>query len=237
MGAGAASSAGAVNAGRKRRGADGVPVSGTPGGRAGRAADGIRPGASDAPPNGSGGGDGDLGSRIRSYRRMRKLTLRQVAGHAGVTESFLSQVERGTSGASVATLRLVAEALGLRVADLFDEVAASGVRVLRADDRPTIHLPGVVKYMLTRRPLQNLEVLEGTLDPGASTGSRTYTHGDSQELLYVIAGDVVLLLLGDEEHRLGVSDCIEYRSSVSHTLTNVGAIPARVFWIISPPSL
>jgi hypothetical protein len=37
----------------------------------------------------------DLGLRIRAYRRMRKMTLRQVAEHAEVSVSFLSQVKRG----------------------------------------------------------------------------------------------------------------------------------------------
>ena len=186
--------------------------------------------------SGDGAGDGELGGRIRSYRRMRKLTLRQVADHAGVTESFLSQLERGASGASVSTLRLVAEALGLRVADLFEDTGATGLSVLTADKRPVIHMSGFVKFMLTRRPLQNLEVFEGVVEPGASTTSREYQHGDSQELVYVLEGDV-MLYLGDEEHRLAERDSIEYRSSLTHSLMNVGDIDARVLWIISPPSL
>jgi transcriptional regulator with XRE-family HTH domain len=186
--------------------------------------------------SGNGAGDGELGGRIRAYRRMRKLTLRQVADHAGVTESFLSQLERGTSGASVSTLRLVAEALGLKVADLFEDTGATGLSVLAADKRPVIHMSGFVKFMLTRRPLQNLEVFEGVLEPGASTTSQEYRHGDSQELVYVLHGDV-MLYLGDEEHRLGERDSIEYRSSLTHSLMNVGDADARVLWIISPPSL
>jgi transcriptional regulator with XRE-family HTH domain len=186
--------------------------------------------------SGNGSGDGELGGRIRAYRRMRKLTLRQVAVHAGVTESFLSQVERGASGASISTLRLVAEALGLRVADLFEDTGATGLGVLTADERPVIHLPGFVKYMLTRRPLQNLEVFEGVLRPRARTAGLDHKHGESQELVYVLVGEV-LLFLGDQEHRLVACDSIEYLSSMTHSLMNVGDTDARVLWIISPPSL
>src|SRR5438876_10366000 len=35
-----------------------------------------------------------LGPRIRSLRQARRVTLRELAERAGVTESFLSQVER-----------------------------------------------------------------------------------------------------------------------------------------------
>jgi transcriptional regulator with XRE-family HTH domain len=35
---------------------------------------------------------GNLGLRIRAYRQMRKITLRQVAEQAEVSVSFLSQL-------------------------------------------------------------------------------------------------------------------------------------------------
>lgn len=179
---------------------------------------------------------GDLGPRLRAYRQMRKMTLRQVAEVAEVSAGFLSQLERGASGASIPTLHVIAEALGLTLADLFSAEPPPAHRVLRRTERPVIHAAGVDKYMLTRRPLQHLEVFEGVVHPGASVGSRTHTHGDSQELLLVLDGSV-RLDLGDEEHALGNGDSIEYRSSLPHCVTNDSGAAARVLWIISPPSL
>jgi transcriptional regulator with XRE-family HTH domain len=183
-----------------------------------------------------GASDGSIGARIRAFRKMRRLTLKSVAMHAGVSESFLSQVERGNSGASVSTLRLIAEALGLSLSDLFSESDAPHHRVLRPEDRPKILAKGVVKQMLTQRPLRELEVLEGEFQPGASTGGVEYTHGDSQELLYVLDGTVELML-GGERYTLTGGCTMEYRSSVAHGVTNTGAGTARLLWIISPPSL
>ena len=178
----------------------------------------------------------DLGARIRSYRQMRRMTLRQVAAVAEVSVSFLSQLERGASGASIPTLHVISEALGLTLADLFSAEPAQVHRVLRAAERPEIHAAGVDKYILTRRPLKHLEVLEGVVHPGATVGSRTHTHGDSQELLLVLEGSV-RLTLDDEEHVLDSGDSIEYRSSVTHCVANNRETTARVLWIISPPSL
>lgn len=179
---------------------------------------------------------GSLGPRLRAYRQMRKITLRQVAEQAEVSVSFLSQLERGASGASIPTLHLIAEALGLTLADLFTVEPAPPHRVLRASERPVIHAPGVDKFMLTRRPLQNLEVLEGVLRDGATVGSRTHSHGDSQELLLVLEGSV-RLIIDDEEHALASGDSIEYRSSSTHCVINDSGAEATVLWIISPPSL
>jgi transcriptional regulator with XRE-family HTH domain len=176
-----------------------------------------------------------VGERIRSFRQMRRLSLRQVARHAGVTESFLSQVERGHSNASVATLHLVAEALGLTLADLFS-AAPPGYAVLRKSDRPQLISTGTRKYMLTRPPLRYLEVLYAEFDPGSSTGGPTHTHGSSQELLVIIRGSVQVSI-GEQQYQLEEGDSIEYDSSATHSLLNSGPEIAHVMYIISPPSL
>ncbi|AQT79942.1 hypothetical protein B1R94_12660 [Mycolicibacterium litorale] len=184
-----------------------------------------------------GSGSVELGARIRQFRLGRKLTQRQVAEFAEVSVSFLSQLERGVCGASIPTLSMIGKAMGLSVADLFSDEPASSHRVLRRDERPQIKTAsGATKFMLTRRPLQNLEVLEGAMAPGGTIGSDSHTHGDSQELLLVLAGTVRLMLDG-VEYQLGADDSIEYRSSSTHGVTNIGDDEARVLWIISPPSL
>jgi transcriptional regulator with XRE-family HTH domain len=178
----------------------------------------------------------DVGERLRDIRRLRHATLRTIADRAGVSESFLSQVERGRASASVASLRRIAGALGVSVADLFEPSGPPAPQVLRRDQRPSLSF-GVLgtKRLLTPRPLSHLEVFVGELDVGGSTGTEPYAHGDSEELLVVISGTVQLELGGDV-HELESGDSIDYRSSTLHRVTNVGEERAEVIWIISPPS-
>jgi transcriptional regulator with XRE-family HTH domain len=170
----------------------------------------------------------DVGERLRAIRRSRRCTLRTVATRSGLSESFLSQVERGRSSASIASLRRIADALGVSIADLFDLDGVPGPRVLRREERPALAF-GVLgrKLLLTPRPLQNLEVFVGELEVGGSTGEQPYAHGDSEELFVVLSGEVFQL-----EH----GDSIDYRSSTPHRATNAGNDLAEVMWIISPPS-
>jgi transcriptional regulator with XRE-family HTH domain len=63
----------------------------------------------------------DVGQRLRRIRLARQLTLSKVAKAAGISEGFLSQIERGVGNASIATLRSVAGVLGVEMRDLFDE--------------------------------------------------------------------------------------------------------------------
>src|SRR4051794_7202703 len=91
---------------------------------AGTPAEPARPGEPPAPI------EVDLGARIRALRLARGQTLRQLASSAGVTESFLSQVERGVASPSIASVQRIARALGQSIAELFaaDERAGSVVR-------------------------------------------------------------------------------------------------------------
>jgi transcriptional regulator with XRE-family HTH domain len=178
----------------------------------------------------------DVGERLRDIRRHRRATLKTIADRAEVSESFLSQVERGRASASIASLRRIAGALGVSVSDLFEPGGPPEPRVLRREDRPSLAF-GILgrKLLLTPRPLQYLEVFAGELDVGGSTGNEAYAHGDSEELFVVLSGSVQLEL-GGAVYELEHGDSIDYRSSTPHRVANVGDERAEVMWIISPPS-
>lgn len=177
-----------------------------------------------------------LARRVRRFRQARRLSLRRLGELSGTTASFLSQLERGATGATTSTLMRIANALGISIADLFDERPSSTHRVLRRSDRPAWpEASGYRKTMLSQRPIQYFEVFVGEFDVGGSTGAEQYTHGDSHEMLLVIAGEVEVHL-GEEIHRLAEGDCIEYMSSTPHRTANCGGTVAVVQWIVAPPT-
>ena len=63
-----------------------------------------------------------LGSKIRSLRKARALTLKQLANKTSLSVSLISQIELGKSAASVSTLRKLATALGVSISQLFEGV-------------------------------------------------------------------------------------------------------------------
>jgi transcriptional regulator with XRE-family HTH domain len=178
----------------------------------------------------------DLGERLRAIRLLRRRTLKDVAVDAGVSESFLSQLERGRTGASVATLQRLAAALGIEVSDLFASNGLPRPTLLRREARQHVlwgHLGR--KALLTPKPFHALEVVAVAFDPGGSTGDEPYTHGDSEELLLVLSGRAHVQL-GEEVYDLRAGDSVHYRSSTPHRVSNPGAEPAEVLFVISPPS-
>jgi transcriptional regulator with XRE-family HTH domain len=62
-----------------------------------------------------------LGAFIRSQRELTNLSLRQVAVLSGVSNPYLSQLERGLHEPSVRILRSIADALGLSAELLLEQ--------------------------------------------------------------------------------------------------------------------
>jgi transcriptional regulator with XRE-family HTH domain len=181
-------------------------------------------------------GDRALGERIRQFRTMRDLSLRALAREANVSPSFLSQLERGQTSASVSMLRRISGSLAMTVAELFDDGDEPGPRVVRKAERPELHAgPGARKFCLSQRPFRYMETYVTEFDSGASTGDDPYTHGDALELVLVLRGRVLLWLAG-AEYVLGAGDSIEYRTSLPHRVENKGTQLAEVLWVISPPT-
>jgi transcriptional regulator with XRE-family HTH domain len=177
-----------------------------------------------------------IGERLRAIRRLRRQTLREVAERAGLSESFLSQVERGRTNVSVSSLQRIAAALGIEVSDVFTRDGGGRPTILRREAREAVGFGKLGrKALLTPKPFHSVEVVAAEFEPGGSTGDELYSHGDSEEVFVVVAGTVELQL-GSEIFRLGAGDVARYRSSTPHRVRNAGADRADVMYIISPPS-
>jgi transcriptional regulator with XRE-family HTH domain len=86
-----------------------------------------------------------LGDFIRSQRQLAKLSLRDLAERARVSNPYLSQIERGLHAPSVRVLSSIAAALGLSAetllaqAGLLDEEETPGTTeaAIRSDEALT----------------------------------------------------------------------------------------------------
>jgi len=56
--------------------------------------------------------------RLREFRRMRAFSQQELADAAGVGRNTISRIERGETGAHGRTLRRLAQALSVDVAEL-----------------------------------------------------------------------------------------------------------------------
>jgi transcriptional regulator with XRE-family HTH domain len=216
--------------------------------RPGQAADGSPPGgggpAGDGGPVADGGAAADrtaaaealeLGRRIRQLRREKKMALREVAEAAGVSESFLSQVERGLANPSVASLRRIANAIREPVGSFFIGDPPQGMLVRAGDRRRLIHSKGVLEdYILTPPTARSLQIIYCVVGAGEGSGPEPYTHPADEECLVVLSGRLDVGI-GSQTYQLSRGDALLLDPNIPHSFANPGIEPATMLWVQTPP--
>lgn len=159
-----------------------------------------------------------LGEAIRAQRNLLGLTLVDVAGRAGLSHPFLSQLERGLARPSMRSLTAIASALGttaqalMAAAELPPVPAVKPVSVVRGPDpRPPVDSPGGTVRTLVRGERAMLPV-EYT---GAPRAFDDYISHDGEEFVYVVRGLIEVDIEG-ELHVAAAGDSIYYAGGLRH---------------------
>ena len=89
----------------------------------------------------------ELGQKIKQFREETGLSLNGLAEKSGISKSYLSQLENGTSKQpSAAILLKIASALGITIADLLDQP----VRVYEEDFKDE-DIPDILREFINER--------------------------------------------------------------------------------------
>ncbi len=178
-----------------------------------------------------------IGEQLRELRQVKNLTLREVADKAGISVSYLSQLERNQSRLPIGVLKKIADALGVHMNWFFQSPgradAAESDIVVRAGARRRMSFTGlgIAEELLSPNLSGPLELLLSTIDPGAD--SEDYSH-DGAEAGHVLSGTLDLWVSG-RHFRLNEGDSFSFKSTQVHRCANPGDLPTRVLWVITPP--
>lgn len=177
----------------------------------------------------------DLGRTIRQARTTSGMSMRALAVRSGLSQPFLSAVERGLSMPSIATLYRVAEALGVPPSTLLPESAGGEIVVVRAGDGrlvPSSERPGsALGRLVYSDDAQGVEVYEYVAGPDADLDV-WYAH-DGRKVVHVIAGELIIEFERHEPQRLGPGDCIVHDARIPHRWTVPGPGETRLFLVVA----
>ncbi|MCY7300206.1 MAG: cupin domain-containing protein [Ilumatobacteraceae bacterium] len=117
-----------------------------------------------------------------------------------------------------------------------DDSLSAGM-VVRASRRRRVVLEHEnLKYeLLSPNARGKLEVWQGRLEPGASSGSEPSTH-PSEEFILVFSGEM-RITIGGAEHCLEPGDSIQYDGNQPHTIVALGTEELRFISALTPPTL
>jgi transcriptional regulator with XRE-family HTH domain len=180
-----------------------------------------------------------IGALVAMHRNRRKMRVSELARAVGVTPSLISQIERGSTRPSVATLFALAEALDVSV-DVFADRAGEGEApepapragrapaarparesryVVRRVDRRSIAIDGGIRWeLLSPETEPEAEFLEIVYEPHAESSPTLYRH-PGKELVRVIAG-AFEIHIGFDVFRLEEGDSIVFPASLPHRYVN-----------------
>lgn len=174
-----------------------------------------------------------LPARLKDARREKGLSLEAVAKLSGVSRSMVSQIERGESSPTIATLWNLTRALQVDFAGLLeDAVAANRIEVLRADQIPTIDNRGEgcrIRILSPPEEAGRNELYELDLDTGGALDSQPHKRG-TQETVSVLGGRVEIIS-GDARTILAKGDSARYAADLPHAIRAHDG-PARVFLVV-----
>ncbi len=179
----------------------------------------------------------DLGARLRRRRKVRGLSLKEVASRAEVSIGLISQVERGLTMPSVRSLGAICGALEMPVGWLFDTVdqGEADDLVVRRHQRRVLDLgaKGMVKELMTPDSCTGIQMMRLVIRPGGSTGDVPYNHPSGAKCGTVLSGRLMLEVDGDAR-RLNAGDSFAFEAMRMIRFWCDGSEPAEVLWIVTP---
>ncbi len=165
----------------------------------------------------------DVGGRLRELRLARGWSLKKLASKAGLSESFMSRVERNVSSLSIASLDSISNALGVQLTELLTTSVPPGepedpqeCRVFRHDEQWMISIPNssvTYRDLALQHRRWPFEILVNEFEEG-------YIHPvvahDCEEFGYVLEGHVTLKT-ESQTHELSRGDCYFIQPNTKHT--------------------
>jgi len=176
-----------------------------------------------------------VGSKIRALREELGMSSSQLAKETGLSQSAISQIERGVVDPSLRSLRAIAETLNTPIFTFFLDAPSKDI-VVRKERRRSFSPPDYSGRYELLSPDSNgrLEMISMSLEPGTASSSDLLSHA-GDECMVVLQGDAEIFA-GDEHFELEAGDSIYLNEGIPHRVTSVGDEELVCIVAISPPS-
>lgn len=177
-----------------------------------------------------------LGADLRALRKVRGVTLSDLADQLGRSVGWLSQVERDKSEPSITDLRAIAAALQVPISMLFGQSTAPADEdgyVVRQAARRQIGSGqgGLVEELLSPDLTDDFEMVHSTFAPHSRAGE--IIQRPTQEVGFLVSGKLDLMIDGTT-FTIHPGDSFRIRGE-PHEWINPYDDPAVAIWVIAPP--
>jgi DNA-binding transcriptional MerR regulator len=155
-----------------------------------------------------------LGDRLRRRRRAARQTLQDVSEATGLSVSFISTIERGYSGASVASLKRLADHYGVTMRAIFGADIEQNSPLVQRGEGPVMRWENGVHFEVMAPGDKVMDTW--LLRVPARTGSEGFYSHDGEEFFYGVSGILFVELKGYGSYAVGPGAVLYFDSTTPH---------------------
>jgi transcriptional regulator with XRE-family HTH domain len=175
----------------------------------------------------------EISDKIHNLRKEKNLTLKYLSEKTGLSISFLSQVENGSSSLAITSLKKIAEALNVTI-DYFFKTPEINNFLIKANEEKPFKIEGSNSKFIRISgdfPGRKIESMLIIIPPEQMHGSK-FSH-PGEEFVYVLEGALIVNLAGTD-YLVKSGDSIQYPSSTDHSWMNPLKKETKLLSIVTP---
>ncbi|MEI3606538.1 cupin domain-containing protein [Pseudogracilibacillus sp. SE30717A] len=158
--------------------------------------------------------------KIKELRTKNKITLAELSEKTGLSISFLSRIEKGTTNLAITSLKKIADAYGISMNYFFAEETRNSYIKKKADQQ-MVKIDGIDEKLIrlngefTGREMDPYFI---TVLPNKISSQKSFTH-HGEEFYYVLAGTITFIIDG-EDYEVHKGESIHFPSHLPHNFEN-----------------
>lgn len=175
-----------------------------------------------------------VGQRLRSIRKARKLSIRALAERSDLSVNTLSLIENGKTSPSVSTLYQLARGLKVPITIFFDSDPPNRKVVYQkaSERKQIIFSQGQMESLGAGLSGLGSEPFITTLEPDATSGNAPIIYA-GREFIYCLEGQITYTI-GDEIYPLDPGDSLILAAYTPHSWRNSAPTNSRALLVLCP---
>ena len=181
-----------------------------------------------------------IGKRVQELRKVRGMSLTELAEKSGVQIASLSRIENMKMTGTLESHMKIAQALGVDVTQLY-------TAIIKEEDKARVHTPKSLSDVFVHSDKSSYEILTSNvlgkrmmpillkIEPEGRTNMEQNPPG-SEKFIFVLEGKIEVQV-GDKTYSLSRYNTLYFDASLEHKFVNAGKTTAKVICVGTPVAL
>ncbi len=181
-----------------------------------------------------------IGKRVQELRKVRGLSLTELAEKSGVQIASLSRIENMKMTGTLESHMKIAQALGVDVTQLY-------TAIIKEEDKAQVHTPKSISNVFVHSEKSSYEILTSNvlgkrmmpillkIEAGGHTNMEQNPTG-SEKFVFVLDGKVEIKV-GEKAYSLSKHNTLYFDASLEHKFVNAGKTTAKIICVGTPVAL